>query len=358
MYKIKTIAAISLVAASFASCKDNTAEPILVVPPSEGSTLTLNGIFGTEAGTSAGNIVYVDLSTDTQTPVARTAWDLGFAANTQFRVILNNSTSAGAKVTNKTSLTDITAQDTVGLTLAVSQASPSSLDFNYFDGLDGSLNTTVIPAISATESENKVIILNRGTGGGIAPRPWVKLKVSRNSSGGYTVQYGTITQESNFKTITVTKDPTYNFNFVSLTSGTTVQVEPQKDNWDFVWGYSVYKTVFGTEPVAYNFSDLVFSNVHQSTEIAEVITTTEYPVTYNTFTTADLKNSNIVFSKNRDAIGSNWRATTGANIGVKTDRFYLIKDNKNNIYKLKFNSFISNDGGTRGKPVIQYAIVK
>jgi len=358
MNRINTILATCLIASSITSCKDNDVEPIIITPPSSGTTLTLNGLIGAEAGSSAGNSVYVDLSADKQTAIDRSSWDLGFSSSSEFRVILNNSASAGVKVTDKINLTDIGEQDTIGLTLAINQASPSAADFNYFDGLDGALSNTVIPAISATESDNKVIILNRGTGGGIAARPWVKLKVTRSTNGDYVLQYGTIKQTTGFKTVTITKDSKYNFNFLSLNSGTKIQVEPEKANWDFVWGYSVYKTTFGNATVAYNFSDLVFTNTHNGTEIAEVITSETNPLTYNTFTASDLTNKNIVFSKNRDVIGSNWRATTGASIGVKTDRFYIVKDSAGNIYKLKFNSFISNDGGTRGKPVIQYELLK
>lgn len=358
MNKINTILATCLIASSITSCKDSDVEPIITPAPSGGTTLTLNGLIGAEAGSSAGNTVYVDLSTDKQTAVARSSWDLGFSSGTKFRVILNNGASAGAQVTNKTSLADISAQDTVGLTLAIIHTNLSSTDFNYFDGLDGALSNTVIPAISATESDNKVIILNRGTGGGIAARPWVKLKVTRNTNGDYVAQYGDITQTSGFKTVTIAKDSKYNFSFLSLTSGTKVQVEPEKADWDFVWGYSVYKTNMGTATIAYNISDLVFTNIHNGTEIAEVIKTDTNPLTYDKFTAADINNKNVVFSKNRDAIGLNWRATTGEKIGVKTDRFYLVKDSKGNIYKLRFNSFISNDGGARGKPELQYALVK
>lgn len=358
MNRINTILATCLIASSITSCKDNDVEPIIITPPSSGTTLTLNGLIGAEAGSSAGNSVYIDLSADKQTAIDRSSWDLGFSSSAEFRVILNNSASAAVKVTDKINLTDIGEQDTIGLTLAIIQTNLSPTDFNYFDGLDGALSNTVIPAISATESDNKVIILNRGTGGGIAARPWVKLKVTRSTNGDYVLQYGNITQTSGFKTVTIAKEAKYNFNFLSLTSGAKVQVEPEKADWDIVWGYSVYKTNMGTAKVAYNISDLVFTNTHNDTEIAEVIKTNTNPLTYDNFTAAHLNNENVVFSKNRDVIGLNWRETTGERIGVKTDRFYLVKDNKGNIYKLKFNSFISNDGGTRGKPVIQYELLK
>ncbi|RYX87115.1 hypothetical protein EON73_02050, partial [bacterium] len=65
----------------------------------------------------------------------------------------------------------------------------------------------------------------------------------------------------------------------------------------------------------------------------------------------------VAFKTERDVIGSKWRGTTGT-VGVRADRYYVVKDGAGNVYKLKFVSFISNDGGTRGKPVIEYKLVK
>lgn len=350
MNKINAIIATCLVALTVSSCKDDNVEPIIVVPPSSGSTLTLQGLIGEEAGSSAGNAVYVDLSTDTQTPVARESWDLGFTTDSEFRVILNNTLKAGAKVLTKSSLSEVGEADTIGLTLAYSQSNPLVSDFDYYDALDGDLTKTVIPTISATAADNKIIILNReGT-----KRPWVKLKITRNGNG-YKIEYGGIKQTSDFKSVTIAKNTEYTFNYLSLTTGSEVQVAPKKGDWDIVWGYSIYETNFGSM-VPYAFSDLVFSNIYDKVEVSEVVVTDENPTTYAQFDASHL--ATLDFSKNRDAIGSKWRATTGAAIGVKTDRFYVIKDPKGNVYKLKFNSFISNDGGTRGKPEIQYELIK
>ena len=77
---------------------------------------------------------------------------------------------------------------------------------------------------------------------------------------------------------------------------------------------------------------------------------------YANFKESDL--SKVTLSDARDVISSKWRVTSGGAVGVKTDRFYVIKDSSGNIYKLKFVSFHANDGGERGKPVIEYALVK
>lgn len=363
MNKFNSILAVAFLAVTFTACKKDS-EPVVVVPPSDGSTLTLNGLIGAEAGPSAGNSVYVGFSKDSQTAVDRSSWDLGFYGGADFRVILNYSASAGAKVTNATSLAAITEADATGLTLAVSQANPANTDFAYFDNLN-SISGTVIPAISATAADNKVIILNRGTGGGITARPWIKLKITRNTTGGYTLQYAELKETTNFKTVEIAKDASFNFKSVSLTSGTVVNAEPEKANWDMVWGYSVYQTTFSGALVPYNFSDLVFLNVLNGVTAAEVLTA---DFTYAAFSEANLTSDKLTFSSARDAIGSKWRntvavpatSTTPAEAaGVRTNRFYLIKDSNGNIYKLKFVSMGSgSDGGTRGKPVIEYKLIK
>lgn len=354
MNKLNSILSVALLAITFTACKKDK-EPIIVVPPSDGSTLTLNGIFAAEAGSSAGNSVYVDFSKDKQTAVARSSWDLGFACGPDFRVLLNNSASAGVKITTATNLAAVSEVDTLGLTLAVSQSSPAPSDYSYFDAISGNLSATAIPAVSATAIDNKVIILNRGTGGGIAARPWMKLKVTRNATGGYTLQYAKIKETTNFTTVEIPKDASFNFKFVSLTTGSIVNVEPEKADWDLVWGYSVYQTLFSGVLVPYNFSDLVFLNVLNGVTAAQVSTV---DFSYASFTETNLTSNKVVFSAVRDAIGSSWRSTQPAT-GAKTDVFYIIKDGNGNVYKLKFVSMgIGGDGGVRGKPVIEYKLVK
>jgi hypothetical protein len=47
------------------------------------------------------------------------------------------------------------------------------------------------------------------------------------------------------------------------------------------------------------------------------------------------------------------------NAGVKTDRFYVLKDSYGNYYKLRFTKFgTGTDGTERGRPEIEYALLK
>ncbi|MDT3403876.1 HmuY family protein [Mucilaginibacter terrae] len=309
---------------------------------STGTQLTLEGGDG---GTAAVNSVYVDLSANKQTSVLRNDWDLGFYSGTDFRVILNNTIGASAVVVNKTDINSVTAADvnTASLVIGLGQGTLAAID-----DPQGDLTKTVIGAVSATDADNKVYVINRAGGSGIIlpVADLIKVRVLRNATGGYTLQYAKL-GETTFQTLSIAKNSAYNFRYISFAKG-AVEVEPAKANWDFVWGYSIYYTA--TFP--YGFSDLVFTNYLGGTQTAEVLTST---VSYDAYAEANI--ANTTFSSGRNTISSNWRVTSGGTVGVRTDRFYVIKDSAGNVYKLKFISF-GPDGGTRGKPVLTYALVK
>ncbi len=356
----KITLAVASLAVVLGACKKDK-DPVIIIPPSTGSTIELNGIAASEAGSSAGNSVYLDLSRNAQVALLRSSWDLGFYGGNEFRVKLNNTTSAAAKVTTKTDLSAVGSADTVGVTLAISQATPSPTHFNHIDKLDGSLAGTVIPEISATAAENKVIIINRGTGGGIAARAWFKVKITRNASNGYTVQYGEL-NATTFQTVNITKNADYLFQLFSFDNGVLANGEPEKGKWDLVWSYSVFETNFGVM-VPYNFSDLIAINNLGGVQAREIV----YTKTATQDSTVVAAAAYIAFNKDsvnkytpsndRWVIGSGWRSTQPA-IGARMDRFYLIKDAAGNFYKLKCLSMgVGADGGTRGKPNFQYALI-
>jgi hypothetical protein len=337
------------------ACKKDK-DPVIVVPPSTGAQVQFNGLIGSEAGSAAGNSVYLDLSSNRTTPVARAGWDLGFYCGTDFRVILNNSSSAGAKVLSATDINAVGENDTIGLTLSVNQANPQPSDFAYFDDIAGDLTKTVIPAVSATDASNPVIIINRGTGGSIAPRPWMKIRVLRNGTNGYTLQYAGI-KETSFRTLQIPKDPAWHFRFVSFENG-IVEVQPEKEKWDLVWSYSVFQTNFGAGLVPYNFSDLIAVNHLSGVQVKEKIyaDATVASAAYLAFNRDSV--SNTTFVNGRWTIGSSWRSTQPAT-GARTDRFYVIRDANNNYYKFKCLAMgVGTDGGTRGKPEFKYELIQ
>ncbi|WP_207436064.1 HmuY family protein [Sabulibacter ruber] len=311
---------------------------------SGGATLDING-----GGPTYPNKVFIDLSANRQTAVARSAWDLGFHSGADFRVTLNATAGALAYRLDKTDLSQVGTADTVDLVsrLVLSSTAPSTETMAYVDDPDGDLTKTVIAAISANETENKVYIVNRGSSG-IGARRWQKIRVVR-SGDGYTLQYADITSPS-FKTLSVSKDPRYNFKYVSFDNG-AVEVEPAKDRWDIAWSGSVYKTNFGAGLIPYYFQDFVVQNSPGGVQVKQVMAS---EVSYEAFNETNL--SSLTFSTGIATIGSTWRATGMSGATIHTDRFYVVKDPAGNIYKLKFTALAQN--GERGRPQIVYALLK
>lgn len=320
---------------------------------SEGSQVTLNGLIGGEPGSAAGNSVFVDFSNNQQTAIARTAWDLGFYNGEDFRVIINNTSGASVIAVDNNDISAVDADDINTDNLALGFGS-GTLDI--IDDPSGDISNTAIPAIAAASTDNKVYVINTVGGSGTvgATEDLIKVRILQSGEG-YTLQYAKI-NETTFTEVEVEKNAAYNFQYFSFATG-AVDVEPAKSKWDIEWTWSIFQTENPPGSGAYlpyGFSDLVFSNYLAGTEVAEVLTNT---IAYDDFDEADL--STLTFSAERNAIGSGWRVTSPTtSAGVKTDRFYVIKDSSGNIYKLKFVSFHPNDGGTRGNPVLDYSLVK
>ncbi|RYD97263.1 MAG: hypothetical protein EOP54_11490 [Sphingobacteriales bacterium] len=328
------------------------------VPKSTGSTIQVNGLIGSESGASAGNMVFIDFSKDLQTPLVRANWDLAFYCGNQNRVLINNSTAAMAIVIDKTDLDAVTAADVSGQTFEVDITDPNPATFKKVDDLKGNLDKTVVPEITATAS--KVVVIGRGTGGGTPRRDLVKAQFRLTANGEYEVKWSKI-GENNYQTATIAKDEAYNFKYVSFDNGLLTTAEPAKFNWDIVWGASIYETLNGSVMSAYIFSDMVGVNYLAGVTTLEKKYEDEATATqaFNTYSLAEAQAE--TFDHYRWAIGANWRQTAApgvTNAGVNKKRFYIVKDPQGNYYKLKFLSFTTEDGGTRGKPELKYELLK
>jgi hypothetical protein len=316
---------------------------------STGSTTVGDG-----GGTTYGNKVFFDLSANNQEAVQRTKWDLGFyGGSDDWKVIINSSTAMMAKQVSKNDLTAVTAADTVGFGNEVmfNQTAPTTSSLPYIDYPSGDLTRTAIATVAATAADNKVYIVNRGTGiGNPAPaRGWKKIRIIRNASGGYTLQHADIAATT-FTSIDIPKDDTYFFKYISFENG-AVSVEPQKKKWDIAWTYFSNVTNFGGGEVPYLFQDMI--NQNRNVSVAKVLVATK---AFADFAEADLAAQTWLTAQN--AIGSDWRAGGGPSTApsVRTDRYYIIKDADNNYYKLRFTAMTQN--GDRGYPAFETVLVK
>jgi HmuY protein len=313
------------------------------------ATAVING-----GGATYPNKVFIDLSANRETPVLRTTWDLGFYTGAEdFRVILNSSSAMMARQINKNDLNAVTAADTIGFhnEVAFSQTAPTTLSLPYIDYPNGDLTRTAIASIASTATDNKVYIVNRGTGvGNPAPaRGWKKIRVIRNASGGYTLQHADIAATT-FSSIDISKDDAYFFKYISFENG-AVPVEPAKKKWDIAWTYFSNVTNFGAGEVPYLFQDIVLLN--RNVQVAKVMITSK---AFADFSEADIAAQTFLTTQN--AIASDWRSGGGPGVspGVRTDRYYIIKDGDNNYYKIRFTALTKN--GERGYPAFESVLVK
>jgi hypothetical protein len=256
-----------------------------------------------------------------------------------------------AKQIDKNDLNEVSEADTIGLSL-YNHNMPETESLAFVDYPDGDLTKTAIAEISATASDNKVYLVNRGAGVGnpVPERGWKKIRIIRNGSGGYTLQHADIDATS-FTSVDIPKNTDNFFNYISFETG-AVTVEPQKTKWDIAWTYFTNAIDFGWGEIPYAYQDFVIQN--RNVEVARVLTSAK---SYSAFTEADIAAQ--TFSKAQNKIGADWRigATIGGNPPVARDeRYYIIKDGDNNYYKLRFTSATKN--GERGFVAFEYALVK
>ena len=339
-------------------------------------------------GPNEPNQVYVDLSSGKMTSVRRDTWDLAFYCGDDFRVILNASIAMTVKETHSTDIHKFVAPDT-GILFSDDPRFPSqkAITDHLIDdprgilqeeaGLEGT--GTAIARVSEKEEENKVYLLNLGNEistttpelGSInlqgTHRGFIKIRVKR-SSNGYELSYAKNDELKDIKTVTISKDPEYNFVFLSLTTGQKVQVQPKKKNWDLCFSpstswFNTQKEKIGSPfNSATFFPDMIISNLHGQTKATIFESSDKSEEKRNAEYTAYTKEKalKIDFSKEKYnsqmVIGRNWRDNQAGAL-IRNELYYLIKDGDGNYFKLKMLT-MKNDKGERGYPSFEYELLK
>ncbi|MFH6949197.1 HmuY family protein [Flavobacterium sp. FlaQc-51] len=329
-----------------------------------------NVLAATVGGPNQPNQLYLDLSSGTSKSVNRAAWDFGFSSGTDFRVIINGSVKMAVK---KLETSDITLSQVIDADVTVG-AGTTAASNGYVDNPTGVLAGagagigTAIAEISATDSENKVYLVNMGSLVGTAvpekgsvivdgeSRGWKKVRILRSGTG-YKIQYADLTSAT-FTEKVITKDAAYNFTFFSLASGNTVSVEPEKAKWDLNFTVFTNYLNMGAGEVSYGYADFISTNSRAGAQVYQVLVAAGG--SYTDFTKAKVVEDNFkVSATDQRIIGANWRNGGGPTSlpSIRTDRFYVIKDAAGNYYKLKFLTML-NEAGERGNVTLEYAILK
>ena len=310
-------------------------------------TMEMNG-----GGASFPNQAFIDLSKLIQTTVDKKSWDLGFyTASGEHRVIVNSSASVMARKLDKNDLTAVTASDTVGfkgvMTVPPPNYDPSIGSIAWVDSPDGKLATTAFGTISSTDADNKVFIVKDAGGNN-----WKKVRVLKNGDN-YTLQHADIAATT-FTSTTINKDAAFNFIFFDLDNGIK-SIEPKKDKWDLMYGsYTESLNLGGPgKNIPYSYNDYITINRH-GVSVAMVKIA---DIAYNSFSASNV--AALTFKTEVNSLGATWRMGGGPNSApaLYTDRYFVIKDAENNIYKLKFTRLTSTTG-ERGYPEFSIQLVQ
>lgn len=350
-----------LVGTSFISqsCINDNEDPV-VVAPSDGARVDPN-----VGGATQPNQVWFDFGTDTEILTKRTDWDLALYSGNEFKVVLNSSIMmAAGKIPNATNIDLVTEASVTALQTQVQVANFNPANVAFIDDVKGDFpaGSTAIEEIKASESENAVYLVNMGkeiysgtvpTGSvatGADDRGWMKVQIVR-AGNGYKVKYANL-NDTQHKELTVTKNSSYNFNFVSLKKNSEVTIQPEKKKWDIC--FTVFtNTIIGAG--SYIYADFVTTNNVGGAAVYEIIvpSTSSGVEAFTNFKTSDIDQSKFIHNDQR-IIGANWRNPVGVNgLEVYGDRFYIIKDAEGFYFKLRFTR-LTNTAGERGRPQFEY----
>lgn len=360
---LKLALCLCIVAFSSCSSDDDVSGPIAITI--EGAAITPE-----VGGPNQQNQVYIDLSTNTTKVIQRDTWDLGFYSGSDFRVTINGSIEMAAAELSATDIDAVssTTQEVIDLQPIAKVGIFSTANLPFVDAFDGDINGTAISEISATNSENKVYLVNLGSEvgtetpatGSVAlkgdERGWKKIRVLLDGDN-YVLQYADL-DATTHEEITISKSSEYNFTYFSLDTESLVNVEPTSENWDLNFTTFTDEVFAGPDSYgAYFYGDFVTSNRNANVSIYAINTDENTELTYDNFTVSDILTTN--FSIDQRTIGSSWRNGGGPSTlpTLKENMFYIISDANGNFYKLKFIA-LTNADGKRGYPEFVYSLLQ
>ncbi len=311
--------------------------------------LSQGGSLNANVGPKFSQRAYFDLSKAFETVVPVDNYDLGFHTGEGFYVTLNASAKLMARPLDKNDLNAVTAADTAGfadeMVIPAPNFDPSIGSVAWIDTPDGNLETTAFGEISANDADNSVYIIKRDKG------DWKKVRVLRDSDG-YVLQYADI-DASTFETLVIVKDPSFETITIDFDQG-IVTASPENDRWDFVYGkYTEILNVGGPgADIPYEFNDYITIN-RADVSVAMVMTG---DISYETFGTSNL--DGLSFDNKINVIGSSWRqgGGPGAQPSLFTDRFYILRDEEGNTFKILFTGMYS-DNDERGELSLTYELL-
>jgi len=309
---------ILLLAFLFTSClkKENP------LPPLESGDIETVQI---EIGYPYRNQVYYSCETNkTLKTNTKYDWDLSFECSpTGFHILLN--TAKGEFMTNKGNIPFSSVNSITGV--------------NWdWDLPNGNLDSTVTNNWKGT---NNVYILNRQFNENGSHLGYKKIQFISVSNTNYIFRHANL-DGSNEKTDTIIKNPNLNFiHFSFQNNGKTLELEPNKNNWDLLFTNHYHK--FSNLPMPFVLTQVLI-NKHNGVIVSESNT--------NNFNSITLKDTGEnIFSNDWNVIGYDWKTRNSQDNSFTIDpnKSYILKTINGFFYKIRFVDFY-NSLGKKGYP--------
>ncbi|MBW3517603.1 HmuY family protein [Flavobacterium sp. NKUCC04_CG] len=325
---------------------------------------SLGGVIAPEiGGPNQAFQVYVELSSGNEKKVARDSWDLAFSTESD-RVKLNGSIYMAVKKLDNNNIDAVRQNQVSGFFADVAIGTFNPVNENYVDSPTGDITKTAIAKISENDADNAVYLVNMGFEPGTAANPsgvdvagehrgWKKIRILKRDNT-YLLQYANL-DDTTHKEAIITKNQAYNFSFFSMKTESVVSVEPTKSNWDL--NFTVFTNIIAGSG-SYGYSDFVSNNVLGNVKAYAVFVDNNGTVEEVAKRLNEAYNNLVVdsskFSNDQRVIGAEWRDVFSGQ--AFKDRFFVIKDAKDNYYKIKMMSMLD-ENGKRGYPKFEYELI-
>lgn len=257
----------------------------------------------------------------------KTEWDLAFESSEDGWKIITNS----ARFAKVSELINSNFQDVVVID-----------NFTWETENPKGINEET--AIGDYRNKNSVYIIDLGFEIDGTSTGYKKISIDSVNQNMYSIQYANL-DNTNYRSTIITKNNSYNFQYLSLDDDNLKEIEPKKQDWDLI--FTQYTHLYNDpELPPFYLVTGVLSNYLNDVLIAKD--------TINIF--EEIDNSMInsyAFSNNQNIIGFDWKSYV-FNEGyiVNPDITYIIKDSKNNYFKLRFIDFY-NSNGEKGYPTFE-----
>ena len=275
---------------------------------------------------------FFSLSNGASSSYIKTSWDLAFESTENgTRIILNTAKRMYAANTGSN---NFNLSDTNGMELTFKWDNANLQADSY-----GWITTS-------GELANQLWVVDRGTDESLNNIGIKKIQLVAYDGDSFTMKYGNL-DNTDTSTIQIYKNNSSNFTYFSFDNGgEVVSIEPDKENWDFL--FTQYVHTFYTP----SFEDYLVVGVlinHDHIEVAKVFDQSFEDIGINDVV-------NYTFSNSPNTIGYDWKFYDFGAGGyvIVPGRNYVIKNNQDGFYyKLRFIDFYD-EQGEKGNPVFEY----